>query len=431
MKYDPIAAKLNATLDDSIVGQVLSSYGRRAFFPKGIIAQSQEAAGLAGDANATAGVALESGHYMTHSLFGECVPFLSADALVAYAPVAGDPLLRSLWQEEMVRKNPSLANATCSVPVVTAGLTHGIAIAADLFVDRGDAVIVPSPSWDNYDLIFSVNHGADLHSPTLFDDQLRWFLDDLEHSMRSISSEKIVLLLNAPNNPTGYTPSEQQIGELVDLLIEVAKTGKYMVVIVDDAYFGLFHDETACRHSLFSRLCDAHERILAIKCDAATKESLSWGLRVGFITYGAKGLTNAGCHAMVQKTMGVIRASVSSCSRASQSLLLAAMQDPRYHEETGRVAREMARRFSSVRKAVDRWSDSSLLRLYPCNSGYFCSFACSGDAESLRRHLLDAHGIGTVALPGNLLRIAYSGVDIEALPRMIEEMYQGAGELWT
>ena len=134
---------------------------------------------------------------------------------------------------------------------------------------------------------------------------------------------------------------------------------------------------------------------------------------------------------MVQKTMGVIRSSVSSCSRAGQSLLLAAMQDARYHGETERVAREMGRRFACVRTAAARWSGATSLRLYPCNSGYFCTFACEGDAEILRQQVLEEHGIGTVALSGNLLRIAYSGVDIDLLPRVIDTVYQSAEKLWT
>jgi aspartate/methionine/tyrosine aminotransferase len=431
MHIDPIALRLNETLGNTVISHVLSSHGRRTYFPRGIVAQSQEAAGLASYANATAGVALEDGHHMTHELFSRCVPFLSPDELVSYAPTSGDMRLRTLWKEEMTRKNPSLANKNWSLPVVTAGLTHGISIAADLFVDPGDHVVVPAPSWDNYELIFSVAHAARLHTPSLFDETLRFSLDSLKETLGGIESHKIVLLLNFPNNPTGYTPSESEMVQLVRLLTSFAEEGKHLVVVVDDAYFGLFHDASASAHSLFSHLCDAHGNLLAVKCDAATKEALVWGLRVGFITYGARGLTNECLHAMVQKTMGTIRASVSSSSRAGQSLLLAAMQDPRYRAETARVARTMSSRFACVKAEVAKWRASTALRLYPCNSGYFCTFACAGDAEELRKDLLEHHGIGTVALSGNLVRIAYSGVDEKLLPGVIGKLYQCAEKLWT
>ena len=49
-------------------------------------------------------------------------------------------------------------------------------------------------------------------------------------------------------------------------------------------------------------LAQAHQNILAIKIDGATKEEFVWGLRVGFITYGVKGGTKALYDALEQKT---------------------------------------------------------------------------------------------------------------------------------
>jgi aspartate/methionine/tyrosine aminotransferase len=255
-------------------------------------------------------------------------------------------------------------------------------------------------------------------------------LDALGNTLARSASEKIFLLLNFPNNPTGYTPSLAEMEELKDLLVELARSGKRLVVVVDDAYFGLFHDEHACRSSLFSLLWNAHENLLAVKCDAATKESLVWGFRIGFITFGACGLTDTHYHAMVQKTMGTIRSSVSSCSRVGQSLLLAAMRHEDYGVETKRVADEMARRCAAVRESILTWRGSVALQPLPFNSGYFCTFACAGDAESLRRYLLENHGIGTVSIGKDLLRIAYSGVDAKLLPQMIDTVYRSAETIW-
>ena len=430
MVVDNIAEQLQAVLAGTVVPRLLSSYGRRVYFPKGIVAQSQEAASVAHFANATAGVALEHGHYMTHGMFSRLDDVVSTDDMVSYAPTAGVPALRKLWWDEMVRKNPLLAGSSCSLPVVTAGLTHAISIAADLFIDAGDTVVVPAPCWDNYEQIFSVRHGCTIQSPSLFDKNRRFSLDALGNTLARSTSEKIFLLLNFPNNPTGYTPSLTEMEELRDLLVELARAGKRLVVVVDDAYFGLFHDEYACRSSLFSLLWNVHENLLAVKCDAATKESLVWGFRIGFITFGACGLTESHYHAMVQKTMGVIRSSVSSCSRVGQSLLLAAMRHDSYGAETKRVADEMARRYARIRESILTWKDSVALQPLPFNSGYFCTFTCAGDAESLRRYLLENHGIGTVSIGRDLLRIAYSGVDAELLPQMIDTVYRSAETIW-
>ncbi len=427
---DTVAKELNTILETSVVSRIVSKFGKRAFFPKGIVAQSQEAATLAHTTDATAGVALAMKHHLSHQLFSHFSSVLSIDEMVSYAPTAGDIRLRKAWLQEMVRKNPSLRSATYSLPVVTAGLTHAITIAGDLFVDEEDSVIVPQPCWDNYDQIFAVRKGCNILRPSLFDASRQFSITALVEAMNSIESDKIVLLLNFPNNPTGYTPTENEVQTLTTAIESKAKEGKAIVVIVDDAYFGLFHEDNVCKESLFARLCNLHENIFAIKCDAATKEAMVWGFRIGFITYAAKGLTTMQHDALVQKTMGAIRSSVSSCSRIGQSLLLAAMQQVSYREETDAVSLEMAKRYAIVKAEVEKRKENAFLQPYPCNSGYFCSFACSSDAELLRRYLLEHYGIGTVALGSKMLRIAYSGVDADKLTQLLETVYRSAEAVW-
>lgn len=422
--------KLNETLSGTVAMDVLSGYGKRAYFPKGIVAQSVEAKQDAYTANATAGVALSEGRPLSLSFFSEAVPALSLDDMVSYAPTAGVMELRQAWWMESIRKNPSLEQMLCSLPVVTAGLTHAISLAADLFLDDGDVVVIPDPCWDNYEQIFAVRHKSRMVKPPLFDANGQLDVGALGMSIMGESSSKIFVLLNFPNNPTGYAPTIDEASAIVQTLVACADSGKRLVVVVDDAYFGLFHEPSVCTESLFALLCNVHDGILAVKCDAATKESLAWGLRIGFVTYGSAGLTGSHYHAMVQKTMGAIRSSVSSCSRIGQSLLLAAMCDRRFRGDTERVAAEMKRRYRIVRDCVDGKGACNGLRPLPFNSGYFFSFVCEGDAEKLRRYLLRDVGIGTVSIDGRLLRIAYSSVDAGKLPDVVDSVYRSAQEAW-
>lgn len=427
---DAIARNLNGIIEGTVVERALSAYGRRAFFPEGIVAQSQEAARAARTANATAGVAIERSHHMTHRLFEKFSSVLDVDSMVAYAPTAGDIRLRHAWWNEMVRKNPALEDAHCSLPVVTSGLTHALSIVADLFLDPEDRVIVPTPCWDNYEQIFSVRKGCDLIKPSLFDEQRKFSIKALVEAMTCIESDKIVVLLNFPNNPTGYTPTEGEMAELAGSLVKKANEGKTVVVIIDDAYFGLFHERDAFGSSIFSLLHAAHENLLAIKCDAATKEAMVWGFRIGFVTYGSHNLSDSHFDVLVQKSMGAIRSSVSSGSRIGQSLLLAAMENPSYQDETMHVSQEMAKRYAIVKQEIGKRREHPLLQPFPFNSGYFCTLACAFDAEQLRKYLLEHHQIGTVSLGPGMLRIAYSAVDEQKLPDLIDMVYRSAETLW-
>ena len=99
-------------------------------------------------------------------------------------------------------------------------------------------------------------------------------------------TEKAIVLLNFPNNPTGFTPSVKEAEAIVQVLKDAAEGGLKLVVVLDDAYFGLFYEDSI-KESLFGLLADSHENILPVKIDGATKENYVWGLRVGFITYAA------------------------------------------------------------------------------------------------------------------------------------------------
>jgi DNA-binding transcriptional MocR family regulator len=135
---------------------------------------------------------------------------------------------------------------------------------------------------------------------------------------------------------------------------------------------------------------------------------------------------------MVQKTMGAVRTSVSSSSRIGQSLLEHALADGSFLKDTRAVATEMADRYNTAVHALelhkDRWD---LLSPLPCNSGYFFCLKCAGSSEYLRTVLLEQHGVGTVSLGGNLLRIAYSGIDREDIAEVVDIAYRAAEALWT
>ncbi len=50
--------------------------------------------------------------------------------------------------EKMRLENPSLAGKDISTPIVTNALTHGLSIAADLFVNEGDTPLLPDKYWE-------------------------------------------------------------------------------------------------------------------------------------------------------------------------------------------------------------------------------------------------------------------------------------------
>lgn len=428
-----LAKELNETLKDTVVYSFLSRTGKRMYFPKGIVAQSAEAGEKAKNYNATVGLATKNGEPIhlsdIYSSFKDGL--YKPKEIFNYAPGGGDKELRALWKKEMIKKNPTLEGKKFSDPLVTAGLTHAISLAATLFLDEGDEIVCPDLFWDNYDLIFTDLVDAKIIPFTFFKDG-KLNIEGLRRALLSAKKDEVRLILNFPNNPTGYTPSHSEAMALVEMLKEVAKDKK-VLVIVDDAYFGLFYEEETEKESIFSYLCDADENIFVIKGDAATKEQMVWGFRIGFISYGAKGLEDRHYQALTNKTLGAIRCTVSNCDRPGQTLLLDAMKNgAHYEEDKQKLFDEMALRYAILKKELENYEDSNLLRAYPFNSGYFMAFDTLGhSAEELRRYLLDKYSVGAVSIFDKTFRVAYCSVEPEKIKDLIALIYKAAGELWN
>ena len=164
-------------------------------------------------------------------------------------------------------------------------------------------------------------------------------------------------MLNFPNNPTGYSATEAELDQIAAVLREAAEDGRNLVVVTDDAYFGLFYGEDVAQESLFARLAGCHERLLAVKVDGPTKEQFVWGFRMGMLTFGSRAFhsDDALYQALEKKTAGAIRSAVSNCSHVAQSVLAKAMAS-----ET--IAAEQAAEEGRFSKPARRRSTRSSLR---------------------------------------------------------------------
>ncbi|GHV69647.1 hypothetical protein AGMMS49928_12730 [Spirochaetia bacterium] len=432
---NPLAEELNAILDGTVAGRLLSTLGRRFYFPRGIIAQSAEAKQSAHAANATIGMAYREGKPLILSSIADSMPTLTAEEAVAYAPTAGVEKLRRVWKDLIVQKNPSIDPDTISLPVVTPGLTGGISYTADMFLDEGETILASEPCWDNYGLIFSTRRNANMRGVPYFGKNHGSGLDmaAIEKAAGEAAAQgPLVMILNFPNNPSGYSPTCKEAGAFVSIVEKIAQKGKDVLIICDDAYFGHFYEEEIYRESLFSRFARLHENVLAIKIDGPIKEEYVWGLRMGFITFGGRGLEPEHYEALTKKTMGAIRSSISCANTPAQHFVLKALEDPRSAAEKEGFQELLRRRYHAVKKFVNENPAPPSLRALPFNSGYFMSFHCQGiSAENLRRELLANHGIGIVALGEDYVRVAFSSLDEEKIPAVYRTIYDTAAGLGT
>ena len=426
---NPLAQELNDALKGTTPGELLSDVGTRLYFPKGIIAQSAEAKKLGKTANGTIGTTVVEGKPIMLPSIKKYVPDLTSSELVGYAPTAGNPDLRAMWKESIIRKNPLLKDKKFSLPVVVPGLTAGISYLADLFLDETKPLVAADPSWDNYVLIAEARRNAKFVQFKMFKDG-KFNIEGLKETMqKQAESGSVRILLNFPQNPSGYSPTSGEAKQLVSIVKEIAEKGAKVMVWCDDAYFGLNYEDNIEKQSLFAYLCDLHENVLAAKIDGPTKEDFAWGFRTGFITFGCKGLSDAQYEALVKKLMAAIRSSVSCAATPSQSLILKAASDGKLEEEKAEFRKILERRYKLVRDFVST-HESKFIKPLPFNSGYFMSFdTMSIDAEKLRQKLLNDRGIGTISIDVKTLRVAFSSLDEEKINIVYQAIYDVADEL--
>ena len=433
---NPIAQELNQIIGkgNPHVLEMLSDIGKAVFFPKGILSQSAEAKEKAHRLNATIGIAKEGGHTMRFDSVMETIKDIPPSQSLTYAPSFGIPALRKVWQESIYSKNSSLSGKPISLPVVTCGITHGISMFGDLWLDSGDVVILPDMMWGNYNMVLGLRKGARISSYPIFTDQGSYNMDALEKVVREEASknDKITVLLNFPHNPTGYTLTKTEGDRLAAILIDVARGGTNVIAVTDDSYFGLFYEEETLKESVFAKLCGKDPRLLAVKLDGCTKENYVWGLRVGFITYGltADGQEAAVYEALEKKTAGCIRGNISNASHLGQSIVLKSMQNENFPAEKQDKFSILKARAQKVKSVLTNPKYKDAWEVYPFNSGYFmCIRLKKLNAEKLRVHLLDQYGVGLIAIGEDNLRIAFSCIEEDEIQTLFDLILQGVNDL--
>jgi aspartate/methionine/tyrosine aminotransferase len=317
-----------------------------------------------------------------------------------------------------------------SLPVVTAGLSHGLSLLADLFGGEGKAVAVPQPFWGNYRQAFALRTGARVLTAPAYVDG-RYNPRAIAEALADLPpGEPAVGILNIPSNPGGYSPDREERRATVESLL--AEAGRRpLVVICDDAYAGLVFEPEIPRGSLFWELAGAHPNLVAVKVDGATKEFSFFGGRVGFLTFALEPESSA-ARALESKLSLLVRSGIGAPVAASQVVLLQALRDEGVEHDIEAVRLLLEGRYRSLQGALAA-VDPNLLTVLPFNSGCFALVeipeALGIDSEAARRHLLARHDTGLISIAPRYLRIAHCSVDAGALPELVRRLEQGIREL--
>lgn len=404
-----------------------SKLGENIILPQDVLIQSKETAAIPGAINATIGIATSNKKAMALPSINKVITEINNSEYLPYSPTPGLPKMRELWKEKILADNPSINKDFLSLPMVTTGITQGIDIAANLFSESGDALLLPNLFWQNYAQIYTIKLGNKIYKYNQFDENNEFSITNFKETLYSIKEDKISLILNFPNNPTGYTPSDVELNSLVDIISTYAKENKnkQLIIVSDDAYFGLFFEKNHKTPTLSAtyKLAE-NENCLIIKLDGITKEYYSWGLRIGFITYYTK--NDELRQLLLEKTQGFLRSTTSSPSNLSQQIALRLLDNKKALEEKEINDKIIEERYNELKQAISVEQLDSLVRILPFNSGYFFTIKLPSNinAHEFRLKFLNEYKYGVYSMDDEHIRIAFSCLDKELIPELINKFKQ-------
>ncbi len=189
-----------------------------------------------------------------------------------YAHNLGLPELRAA----IARYTSSLHPAVdASRIAVTSGGVSALMLAVQALVDAGDEVVAVTPVWPNLTAQPAIL-GATVRTVPLVPVQGEWTLD-LQALRSAVTSTTKLLIVNAPNNPTGWTMTREEQQAVLD---HCRETGTW--ILADEVYERLYFEPTAngCAPS-FLDIARADDRLVVTH--SFSKSFLMTGWRLGWL----------------------------------------------------------------------------------------------------------------------------------------------------
>ncbi|MGC3983469.1 MAG: pyridoxal phosphate-dependent aminotransferase [Pseudorhodoferax sp.] len=162
---------------------------------------------------------------------------------------------------------------------VTSGGVNALMLAVQCLVDPGDEVVAVTPVWPNL-TAQPVIMGACLRCVPLRPVDGQWTLD-LDALLAAITPATRLLIVNAPNNPTGWTLRAE---EQAALLAHCRRTGTW--ILADEVYERLYYAPSpkACAPSFLDQ-AQPEDRLVVVH--SFSKSFLMTGWRLGWLVMPA------------------------------------------------------------------------------------------------------------------------------------------------
>ena len=278
-----------------------------------------------------------------------------------YTAPIGSSQLKAKIAEKLKTKNHLLVDPERNI-LITPGSDSGLYFAILPFIEDGDEVLIPSPSYPNNTLNIEIMGGRVVPVPLRPETGYQLEAELLE---QTVSEKTKMIVLTHPNNPTTTVYNRQSLEILRDFVLR-----HDLILVCDQAFEDFCYENEmitpAAMNGMFER---------TVTVFSFSKGMGLSGLRVGYLVCGDEIMDS-----LYANAVSVLGATNTACQKA----LIAALEDPSFMQEFERA-------FNVRRQAAEKILNSipNVHADLP-QSGFLCWVDVSrlGDSSQIVQYLV-------------------------------------------
>lgn len=191
------------------------------------------------------------------------------EGVVHYTELSGlDELRRAISERERIKTG--LCYDPVKEIVVTTGASEGLYCIWNVFLNPEDEVMIPSPYYSSYFNQLTYSGTNLVKVPIMKDGKMKY---DIEEFKARLTNNTKMILINSPNNPSGYVMTEEDLNMIAEFAIE-----NDLIVISDECYDSFIFEGN---YRSIATLPGMRERTLVVNSSSKTFSMTGW--RIGYV----------------------------------------------------------------------------------------------------------------------------------------------------
>ncbi len=279
--------------------------------------------------------------------------------------------------------------------IVTVGASEALYMCAQAFIESGDEVILPNPSFLSYEACVKLADGKIIPVDCKMENEFKLKADDVSEK---ITKNTKAIMLNSPSNPTGAVMEKEDIKAIADLSMD-----NDFLIISDEIYEKIIYDKKHCSPAKYS------DNVMTL--NGFSKTYAMTGLRIGYLTANEE---------YTEELLKIHQYNIACASTVSQRGAYEALTGPQ--DEVTKMVNEFENRRDLIVKRLNEMGYETVNA-----EGAFYVFPKIEDKEFVQK----AAKAGVITVPGaafgsngeNHVRMSYANSyeNIEKAMNILEE----------